>query len=372
MFDRRQFLGAGAALTIAGRAIAAEAPLDCALVGGSIWTGRPGGRADAVGIVGDRIVAVGAAAVRARTGRLTRIVKLDGAFAMPAFIDNHTHFLMGASALGRPDLLEVKTRAEFVARIGAAVRAHPASWLLGGPWDEQRFGGALPTRHWIDPVTPTTPVAIPRTDLHSYLCNSVALKLAGITRDTPDPEGGVIVRDSAGEPTGVLKDNAKTLVERVIPPLSPPQAEEALRAGIAYSLARGIAQVHIPDPFGWTNFDALRRLRAKGETDMRFYHFVPLQDWEKLAALVKSDGRGDDWVRWGGLKALVDGSLGARTALFREPYSDDQATRGVRVMPLDALRAAVIGADRAGLQVTVHAIGDEANDGFRQTKCTGW
>lgn len=366
MVDRRQFLGqsllSGAALAFAGRAFAVDVPLDCALVGGSIWTGAPGGRADALGIVGDRIVAVGAAAVKARMARTTRVVDLKGAFAMPAFTDNHTHFLMGSLALARPNLLDVKDRGEFVARIAAAVKAQPGQWLLGGAWDEQRLGGQLPTREWIDAVTPGTPVAVPRTDLHMYLCNSVALKLAGITRDTPDPAGGVIVRDASGEPTGVIKDNAKALIERVIPPLAPEQAETALRAGIAHGLKHGFAQVHVPDPFNWDCFDALRRLRGRGETDMRFYNFVPMHDWQRMADLVKTEGRGDDWVRWGGVKALVDGSLGSRTALFREPYTDAHDTRGVRIMPLDELREAVLASDRAGLHVTVHAIGDEAND----------
>jgi predicted amidohydrolase YtcJ len=366
MFDRRQFLGqtllSGAALAFAGRAFAAETPLDCAIVGGSIWTGSSRVRADAIGIVGDRIAAVGADAVKARMAASTRVVDLKGAFAMPAFTDNHTHFLMGSVALPRPDLLEVKSRAEFVARIAAAVKAQPDRWLLGGPWDEQRFGGQLPTREWIDVVSPNTPVALPRTDLHSYFCNSLALKLAGITRDTPDPAGGVVVRDARGEPTGVVKDNAKTLVDRVVPPLTHAQQEAALRDGIAHGLRNGFAQVHVPDPFDWDCFDTVRRLRAKGETDMRFYNFVPLRDWEKMAALVRDEGRGDDWVRWGACKALVDGSLGARTALFREPYTDDPHTRGVRVMQLDELREKVIAAERAGLHVTVHAIGDEAND----------
>lgn len=366
MFDRRRFLGSGAALlgavAFARRAFATNAPLDVALVGGSVWTGTLGARSDAIGIAGDRIVAVGADAVRARISRSTRVVDLKGAFALPAFIDNHTHFLMGSNGLTRPDLLSVKDRAEFVARIAAAVKAEPDQWLLGGSWDEQRLGGQLPTRDWIDAVSPNTPIAVPRTDLHSYLCNSVALKLAGITRDTPDPEGGVILRDAKGEPTGVVKDNAKALINRVIPPQTHAQVEASLRSGIAHGLKHGFAQVHVPDPFDWDCFDGLRRLRAKSETDMRFYNFVPLRDWEKVAELVKSEGRGDDWLRWGGVKALVDGSLGARTALFHDPYTDDPHTRGVRVMPLAELREKVIAADRAGLHVTVHAIGDEAND----------
>jgi predicted amidohydrolase YtcJ len=363
--QRRQFLVRSAAVALSGPLLtfAAEAPLTLALVNGSVWTGRPGaGRESAIGILGDRIVAVGADAVRARTTRATRVIDLQRAFAMPAFTDNHTHFLIGSVQLTQPDLLAATSRADFAERIGAAARARPGKWILGGSWDEQRLGGALPTRQWIDAVTPDTPVAVPRTDLHSYLLNSVALKLAGIDRNTPNPAGGIIERDAQGEPTGVVKDNAKDLVDRVIPAPSDAQTDEAMRAGIAYGLSKGVAQAHNPDPFDWRAYEALRRLRSKGETDMRFYAMVPLKDWEKMAAIVKQEGRGDDWVRWGAVKGLSDGSLGSRTAVFHDDYTDAPGQRGVRVIGLEDLRTFVTAADAHQLHVAVHAIGDEAND----------
>ncbi len=360
--ERRQFLGASMALLFPGALRAATRGLDLAIVGGSVWTGMPGApRTDAIGIVGDRIVALGGQAVRSAITSRTRVIELDGAFAMPAFIDNHTHFLKGSLALMQPELLSATSRAEFAARIGAAARAQPGIWITGQSWDEQRMGGELPTREWIDAVTPDTPVAVPRTDLHSFLANSVALRLAGVTRDTPDPEGGVIVRDANGEPTGVLKDNAKALVSRVIPPPSPAQEEAALRAGIALGLSRGIAQCHIPE-IDWRCHEALRRSSVASELGMRFYSMVPLQDWQKIVATIVEEGRGDQWVRWGGVKGLADGSLGARTALFHEAYADQAGWHGVRVIPLDELHELVGGADKAGLQVAVHAIGDLAND----------
>jgi predicted amidohydrolase YtcJ len=210
-------------------------------------------------------------------------------------------------------------------------------------------------------VTPDTPVAVPRTDLHLYLLNKVAMKLAGITRDTPDPPGGVIVRDANGEPTGVVKDNAKTLVERVIPPMTDAETDAIMRQGIAHGLSKGVAQIHNPE-LDWRTYDSLRRLRAKGETDMRFYAFVPLPDWEKMAAIVAKEGKGDDWVRWGGLKALADGSLGSRTAVFHDHYDDAPDQTGVRVTTLANLREWITAADARGLHITTHAIGDQAND----------
>src|SRR5688500_4287041 len=162
---RREFLTGGIAFAMAHRLAAQTTGLDLALVGGVVWTGvAKAPRTDAIGIVGDRIVAVGNDAVRAAITPRTRVVELDGAFAMPAFIDNHTHFLKGALALAQPELLTATNRSDFAERIGRAARANPGQWITGRSWDEQRMGGELPTRQWIDAVTPDTPVAVPRTD----------------------------------------------------------------------------------------------------------------------------------------------------------------------------------------------------------------
>lgn len=362
MLTRRDFIGQSAALALAGPALAAERGRDLALVNARLWPGEgKGARLSAVGITGDRIAAVGLAAVKARTSKATRVVDLQGAFLMPAFTDNHTHFLKGSRQLSQPVLLDSKDRADFAARLGAAARARPERWILGGAWDEQRLGGELPTREWIDAATGDTPVAVPRTDLHMYLLNSAAIRAAGITRDTPDPAGGVIGRDARGEPNGIFKDNANPLWQRAVPPATDSENEEALRAGIALAHRNGFAQVHIPE-IEWETHGSLKRLRAKGEPGLRFYSFVPIQDWEKMAAIVREEGRGDDWLRWGGVKGLADGSLGSRTALFWEPYTDAPGQHGVRVINLEDLRRFVLGADKAGLHVTCHAIGDEAND----------
>ena len=327
---RRQFVstGIGSVALAMMRPLAAQpAAPDIAFVGGVVWTGASASpRTDAIGIVGDRIVAIGNEAVRAAITSKTRVIELRGAFAMPAFIDNHTHFLKGALALAQPELLGATSRAEFAERIGKAARANPGRWITGRSWDEQRMGGELPTREWIDAVTPDTPVAVPRTDLHMFLLNSVALKLAGIDRNTRDAEGGVIVRDASGEPTGILKDNAKLLVQRVIPRPSAAQDEEAIRAAIAMAHSHGVAQVHVPE-IDWNAHEALRRSPVARQQGLRFYSFVPLQDWTKIADTVAKEGRGDEWVRWGGVKGLADGSLGSRTALFHQPYSDDRTPR---------------------------------------------
>ncbi|MFV0624408.1 amidohydrolase [Sphingomonas sp. ac-8] len=363
MIDRRLFVGGGLAAVSLAAPLAARAAagLDVALTNALLWTGSGRPMRGAVGLIGDRIATVGSAAVKAQTTARTRVVDLKGAFLMPAFIDNHTHFLIGSDKLGQADLLGATSREDFAARIAAWSRANPSKWVLGGSWDEQRLGGELPTRHWIDAATGDTPVAIPRTDLHMYLLNSAALKAAGITRDTPDPAGGVIVRDAAGEPTGIVKDNAKDLVERVIPPQTLDEAMASVRNGVAHALSKGVAQVHVPD-INWGSFHAIRALRAKQAMDLRFYCFVPIADRERLLKIVAEEGKGDDWVRWGGVKALADGSLGSRTAVFKADYADAPGQRGVRVIGLDELRRWIPECDRAGLHVTTHAIGDLAND----------
>ncbi len=364
MIDRRTFVKglAGAACAYPLRAAAAGTTLDLALENGRFWTGAPRGTTtDAIGIAHGRIVALGIEKVRALSDRGTRRVDLKGAFGMPAFADAHTHFLAGSQVLGQPDLLGATDQATFAQRIGAAVSANPGRWILGGTWDEQRMGGTLPTRAWIDAVTPNTPVAVPRTDLHSLLLNSVALRLANITASTPDTQGGVIVRDADGNPTGILKDNAQELVRRVIPPPSDAQVDETLRAGIRYALSKGVAQIHNPE-IHWQVFHSLRRLRVAGETGVRFRAFVPIADWERLAKIVAEEGAGDDWVRWGGVKALADGSLGSRTAKFYQPYTDAPGETGIWVIAPRKLRELVAAADSHHLQVAVHAIGDHAID----------
>ena len=359
---RRQFVVSGALAFSCGPLFAASQKLDVALVNGKVWTADRGALSDAVGIAGGRIAALGADAVRAATGAATQVIDLEGAFVMPAFIDCHTHFLRGSSFLQQPDFLSVKTKQEFIDLIGAAARElPPRQWLTGGPWDEQRWGGELPNKSWVDGVTGDRPIAIPRTDLHSLFLNSAALKLAGIDRNTPDVEGGVIERDARGEPTGVLKDNAYHPVLDIIPPLTDAMVDARIRGGIAHALSKGVAQVHNTE-VDWTVQDAVRRLRRDGPTGVRFYSMVPLADWERMAALVAEEGRGDDWVRWGSLKCVSDGSLGARTARFYEPYVDAPGERGVWTVPVETMREWVPAADAAGLNMTVHAIGDEAND----------
>lgn len=363
--DRRQLLtglGAGSAALLLGNR-GAPGALDLAYLNARVWSGVKGAaRAGAIGLAGDRIATLGTRATKARIGKGTQVIDLKGGFVCPGLIDNHTHFTMGSFSLVRVQLLDVNTPQHLVERLGAYAANQPkGKWILGMGWDSERWGGELPTRQLIDVSTPDNPVFIYRTDGHVALANSLALQLAGIGKDAPDPVGGVVVRDSAGLPTGIVKDNALNLIERVIPAPGSDETEAAIRIGIKRALAHGITQVHNTDT-DWSTFDPVRKMAMNGAPDMRFYLMAPLADWAKLVDLIRREGRGDDWVRWGGLKGMADGALGSRTAYMRRHYLGDPHNRGFPLQKWEDFAGWVEAGDKAGLQVAAHAIGDAAID----------
>lgn len=337
-------------------------PVTLAVVNGRVWTadaGRPW--ADAVAVSGDRIVAVGSSAeIRKLAGGGAQVVDARGGMVVPGFFDSHLHFVDGGHTLASVQLRDAATPAEFIARIKRfAESLPPGTWITGGNWDHENWGGELPTRHWIDSVTANHPVWINRLDGHMSLANSAALTAAGVTRATADVEGGVIERDSSGEPTGVLKDNAKALVNRVVPASSPALDDRALDAAMDYVAALGITSV--TNMGSWNDLAVFRRGHEAGRLRTRIYAAVPLASWQRLRDEVSARGRGDDWLRIGVLKGYVDGSLGSRTAAMLAPYADDPATSGVFVTRPDSLYEWTRRADAVGLHVVVHAIGDSAN-----------
>ena len=334
---------------------------DLVLVGGTVWTGSPDQPlAEGIAVSGDTIVAVGSEEqIRPRVGTETRVVELDGRFLMPGFIDTHTHFLDGGFRLSSVDLRSADSREEFARRLSRyAEGLEDGEWILGGDWDHEMWGGELPDREWIDAVTPRNPVFVTRLDWHMALANTRALELAGLDPDVSSPVGGEIVRNPAGRMTGVFKDEAMSLVSSHIPEPTEAQRDSALQAAIRHAVSLGVTG--ITDMGSWGDLETYARAWRDGDLGLRVYAFVPLSTADSLARRVEAEGRGDDWLRIGGLKGFVDGSLGSGTALFEEPYSDEPDNTGLWVTPLEELREQVERAERAGLQVAIHAIGDRA------------
>ncbi len=329
---------------------------------GDVWTGVDDApRAGGVAVVDDRIVAVGSREdMDAWVGPATRRIEADGLIT-PGFIDAHVHFLTGGLGLASVQLRDADTPEEFVARIrDFSATVPPGTWITNGNWDHERWGGELPTRAWIDSVTPEHPVWVNRLDGHMALANTAALETAGVTADVAPVEGGAIERHAGGELTGLFRDNAMELVGGAIPEPGPAMLDRALDTAMTHVAARGVTAVH--DMAGWGDLSVYRRARADDRLRTRISLAVPLSSWELLHDTVDARGRGDDWLRIGGLKGFVDGSLGSHTAAFHEPFTDAPDDRGLLVNEPDDLHRWIAGADAAGLQVMIHAIGDRANE----------
>jgi predicted amidohydrolase YtcJ len=340
---------------------AQTAVITLAVINARIWTGDPGRPwADALAVSQDRIAAVGSTAeIRKLAAAGARIVDAKGAMVTPGFTDAHVHFLDGGFALQSVKLRDAKTKAEFVRRIAAFAKSvPPGTWILNGDWDHQNWGGELPRKEWIDSVTPNNPVWINRLDGHMNLANSAALKAAFVSRAVKDVSGGTIVRDSTGEPTGIFKDNAEAIIDRVVPDPAPALKDRALDAAMTYVSERGVTAVQHMGL--WSDLDVFERAHRAGTLRTRIYAFVPISTWKELAERVSATGRGDAWLRIGGLKGFVDGSIGSHTAAMLEPFTDNPNDKGLLVNTPEDLYTWTAGADKAGLQVAVHAIGDRA------------
>ena len=345
-------------------------PITLAVVNARVWTGDQAAPwAEALAVSGDRLAAIGTNANIRRLVSTVTPIDADGRLVLPGFIDAHVHFLEGGLRLASVQLRDARSRDEFVNRIKAFAATVPAgTWITGGDWDHSLWGGELPSRDWIDSVTPNHPVWINRLDGHMNLANSAALKAAGVTRATTDVAGGEIVRRADGEPTGLLKDNAMALVDKVAPPPSPETRRRSVTAAMRYVAERGVTTVHdMSTSAAWDDLALYADLRKANALQTRIYSVVPLAQWERLRDVVArreyggADGRGDEWLRVGGLKGFVDGSLGSHTAAFSEPFKDAPTDRGLLVNTPDNLYRWISGADKAGLHLMVHAIGDRAN-----------
>jgi predicted amidohydrolase YtcJ len=330
------------------------------LTNGKIWTGTSFARS--ITIRGDRIGGIDEAVPPE-----ARVIDLRGRLAVPGFIDNHLHFVIGSLQLERVQLRDVTSLDAFVGRIAERARSIGAGkWIVGGGWDEQQWRPAtLPSRADLDPVTASNPVFVARLDLHMGVANSAALQLAGITRETPDPPGGAIVRNANGEPTGVLKDSAMSLVRAVIPPVTADERIAAARSGLREAARLGITSFCDMgmSAEAFDDFRMWQQLDRDGELTARVWMYLPIGDWNKLADAAIEKGFGSARLRVGGLKAFADGSLGSSTAAFCSPYEGELHNRGLLMQPMQdgSMARWIAGADDHNLQLAIHAIGDDAN-----------
>jgi hypothetical protein len=331
-----------------------------------IWTvdkDRP--TAQSVAVLGDRIVAVGSNdEVKAWQGDRTQVIDAAGKLLLPGFNDSHVHFVDGGLALDSVQLNDATSAGEFARRIAERVKTTPkGEWLTGGDWDETKWTPAkMPTKELIDRISPDTPVFVSRYDGHMALANSVTLTLAGITAQTPDPPGGVVVRDAQGNPTGALKDAAMDYVFKIMPPLSHEQRVKAVKRALAHAASVGITSVQHMNP-EYADIAVYQELLQRGELTARIYA-APLitagvDDQVKIGI---RHAFGGPFLRIGAVKAYADGSLGSGTAYFFEPFSNQPNNHGLlsdEMHPVSLMQDRMMRADAAGLQICTHAIGDQ-------------
>ncbi|MBV8404649.1 MAG: amidohydrolase [Gammaproteobacteria bacterium] len=346
-------------------ALAAQPVADLIVTEAKIWTvdaARP--TAEAVAVLGDRIVAVGSKSeIAAWRGPKTTVLDGHGKLLLPGFNDAHVHFVSGGMQLDSVQLNDVTSAEEMTRRLRERVAQTPkGEWITGGDWDETKWSPPQPpTRQLIDPVTGSTPVFVSRYDGHMGVANSAALRAAGITAATPDPAGGVIVRDVHGEPTGALKDAALDLMDRVIPPLSHEQRMRAVRRALAHAASVGVTSVqHMVAEA--QDIAVYAELLEHGELTTRIYAAPLITQVDDVVKVGVRRAFGSPYLRIGAVKAFADGSLGSRTAYFFEPFLDEPNNRGLlsdEMHPLSLMRDRMMKADAAGLQLCTHAIGDQ-------------
>jgi predicted amidohydrolase YtcJ len=319
--------------------------------------------ATSIAVIGNKIAAVGSDTdTKAFIGPRTRVIDAKGRLVLPGFNDAHVHFSETGAQLSAVDLRDAKSPAEFVRRLrDFAAKLPKGRWILGGQWDHENWTpNALPTAAMIDAATPDNPVFVNRLDGHMAVANSLAIKLAGVTKETPEVSGGLIVRDASGAPAGVFKDAAMGYIEKIIPEATFEQRMEFAQAATDHAASLGVTSVQ--DMSAGTDVGVYQELLRQGKLKTRIYGCSPLGDYKRWQNTGVRYAFGDAMLRVGCLKGYADGSLGSTTAWFFEPYLDAPNSTGLpRAEVNTTMKQNIIDADKAGLQINIHAIGDRAN-----------
>jgi predicted amidohydrolase YtcJ len=350
-------------LAISSTATLAQAKADLVITNANIRTmDTKRTVARSIAVLNGKIVAIGSDAdSKSLVGPKTKVIDAMGKLVLPGFNDAHVHFMETGSQLSSVDLRSAKTPAEFVQRIkDFAAKLPKGRWILGGRWDHENWTpNALPTAAMIDVVTPDNPVFVSRLDGHMALANSLAMRLAKVDKDVKDVDGGLIVRDVAGNPTGVFKDAAMSYIDRVIPDPSWEEKLEAALAATEHAASLGVTSV--TDVSAGRDVGVYQELMRQGKLKTRIYGCSTLSDYKRWERTGLHYAFGNAMLRVGCLKGYADGSLGSTTAWLFEPYLDDPKSTGLAGEEIPRIPDEVLAADKAGLQVNIHAIGDKAN-----------
>jgi predicted amidohydrolase YtcJ len=345
-----------------------QRPADIVITHARIYTVNPQQPwAEFVAIQGNQIIAVGNAKdAQAFRGPDTKLIDAKGHLLLPGFTDCHIHFMDGSLGLMRVDLNGAASVAEIQKRVKVYADSHPRElWILGMGWTYPTFApSGLPDKKILDEVVPDRPVHLIAFDGHSSWANSKALELAGITRQTPDPPNGKIVRDEKGEATGALKESAGDLIAKVEPQPTREERLTALRIGMREANRVGLTRVHSAGQ-DFEYLDLYNELRQKGEMTLRFYMAYFLDPPELTPAALEKIEQArrmyhDDWISGGVVKTMLDGVVEAHTAAMLTPYSDDPSQSGKLFWDPEKYQQAITELDRRGLQVFTHAIGTKA------------
>ncbi len=336
--------------------------LDIIFVNGDIYTQATPARAQAMAVREGRIVAIGSNDdIRKLKGPRTQLIDLGGHFVMPGFNDAHVHLEEAGLEAQSVDLRGVKSLQEMQQLIAASAKAAaPSDWLVGGGWDHTLWaGGQLPTRQDLDAVSGSHPAVFSRVDGHIAVANTAALRIGGVTSQTQAPEGGKIDHDASGEPTGILRETARGLVESKIPPPTPARRRRAAELALADAARWGITSAQ--DNSSWDIFLVYEDLEREGKLTLRISEWLNFDDPVSLLQTHRAHHPPDDpMLHTAMLKGFMDGSLGSRTAALLAPYSDDPGNSGLARYEQDKLNRMAVERAAAGFQIGFHAIGDRA------------
>lgn len=315
-------------------------------------------QAQAILTDGDRVAVVGQES-DFDGARADRRVDLGGRAVVPGLTDSHCHFGHWALGLSRVNLDGAQSLDEARQRIASRL-GDGGGWLLGFGFNKNLWGdGSFPTAADLDACTGDRPAAFTSKDGHSLWVNSAALRLAGVTRDTPDPPGGAVLRDGTGAPTGVFCEQAQGLIYQAIPQPADADFDRALPPACQALLSLGVTSIGNCE--GAASLRALQRLRKQDGLKLRVYQLIPREQLGEAVAVGLMPGLGDDHLRLGAIKAFADGALGSQTADMLDDYAGQPGNRGIAVLDRDAISALVGTAVTAGFSVALHAIGDRAN-----------